>query len=40
MASVAILPNKALIPDIGTLVTEFGAASQLPKKCQKHVENP
>jgi hypothetical protein len=32
MASVAILPNKALIPDIGTSVTELGAASKPQKK--------
>jgi hypothetical protein len=40
MVSIAILPNRALIPEIRTSVTELGAASKPPKKCQKHVENP
>jgi hypothetical protein len=29
---LSILPNKALIPEVRTSVTEFGVASQLPKK--------
>ena len=35
MASLAILPNRTLIPEIRTSVTEIGAASKLPNKWPK-----